>query len=462
MQIDFFDSYPHEHFEPELRSLVAQAQRLDAAIAFVTRGGTTVLREFLNTHPPDRARIVASIRFPTSLTELMHLAGLMSGNVFIHTGFRTPEERKAERGQFHSKVVLLELAGDQRCVIVCSHNWTQNALHGHNLEAGVIIRCVEADPIVGQARDHINACAARSELFDPKRLRFYEAVQRDLHVRPPTVTSEDFPGFQQCDALIIHAEDAIGGTTPDPLQLFVPVRELLPNDFFTVEQRVLLYLYPAGSLIGKAPPTGTPRLYEGAVTMNNFVRDAPVERRDASTQIGDLDRPRVELLPAGNVPLPTGERSQVMIRLQGRDLEEIPLFHAAVQSPKIKVAVAYQRVDPDDADPERMLKRRRREDQRNPSDFGDAIAPPEFRFPHHLIFRTAVQVPSPDLYPRQIKQQLNSALWGSRLINPEDEPDVVFEGAPRQTVLNRYVYRVRYRFSREVLAQYAPQPTLFD
>ncbi len=59
----------------------------------------------------------------------------------------------------------------------------------------------------------------RSEAFSRQRLRFYETIQRDLHRRigPGGTDSEDFPGFEPMDALVMHAEDATGTGIPRPL-----------------------------------------------------------------------------------------------------------------------------------------------------------------------------------------------------------------------------------------------------
>jgi len=256
MQIDFFDSYPYRTLEPDLQSLLAGARRLDAAVAFVTRPGIALLRQYLKTRRPGTARLVASVRFPTDLRELANLEDDYPGTVFLHTGFQTPIEKGADRGQFHSKVVLLELDDTERCIILGSHNWTGNALQGYNMEAGVILRCQKTDPIVAQVRQHINACASRSEAFARQRLRFYETVQCDLHRRigPGGAESEDFPGFEPMDALVMHAEDATGNGIPRPLQVFIPVRDGHTREFFADGRRVLLYVYPAGSLLGQPPP----------------------------------------------------------------------------------------------------------------------------------------------------------------------------------------------------------------
>ena len=76
-------------------------------------------------HPSGKARLVASVRFPTNLPELANLEDDYPGTVFLHTGFQYPVEDDGDRGQFHSKVVLLEMAGTERCIVVGSHNWTR-------------------------------------------------------------------------------------------------------------------------------------------------------------------------------------------------------------------------------------------------------------------------------------------------------------------------------------------------
>jgi hypothetical protein len=81
-----------------------------------------MLRKYLKTRGAGAARVVASVRFPTDLGELANLEDDYPGTVFLHTGFEKPKEEGADRGQFHSKVALLELDGPERCIVLGSHN----------------------------------------------------------------------------------------------------------------------------------------------------------------------------------------------------------------------------------------------------------------------------------------------------------------------------------------------------
>lgn len=459
MHIEFFDPYPHEMLEPQLRSLVAGAKRLDAAVAFVTRGGAVVLREFISAQGPQNARLVASVRYPTDLVELIRLADAMPERVFIHTGFKTPEEDKADRGQFHSKVVLIEHDGNDRSLLIGSHNWTENALHGHNLEAGVIIRCQESDPIVGKVRQHIEACIHRSEQFDPTRLRFYQTIQRKLQTGPSGGETEDFPGFENIEALVIHAEDTTPDGLPDLLRLFIPIRERVSRDFFVNGQRVLLFLYPPGSLTGSEQPKMTPMLFDGEITMNNTVGDAPVDQRAANCLIGDLTQPKIDVLPSGSIPPQSGERFQVVIRLNGKGSQPVPLFHSAIQSPKLKLDVGFSVVDRDKGDDGYLAIRNKLSRQQDQVE--QLAGVPRYEAPQHLIVRCIIRVPSADIYPPELIQQLNHAVWGLDFVEQTDVPEIRFEDPSPDRVLNRFVYLVNYQFTKEAHERVQHQKKLF-
>lgn len=461
MNPQFFDSYPFRALGPDLQALLLGARRVDAAVAFVTRSGVAFLRQYLKDRPSGKARLVASVRFPTNLPELANLEEDYPGTVFLHTGFKEPIERGADRGQFHSKVALLEIDGLDRCIVLGSHNWTGSALHGHNMEAGVILRCQESDPIVAEVREHIDACVRSSEAFSRQRLRFYETIQRDLHRRigPGGSDSEDFPGFEPMDALVMHAEDATGTGLPNPLQLFIPVRDGHTRDFFPDGRRVLLYVYPAGRLMGQAPPTAAPVAYEGSVTMTNVVRDASAEGRPATCRITDLLRPRVELLPTGTVPAPAGEISQVVIRFNEQGQGDLPVFHAAAQHPKMKLGVEYEVIDRDavglqsDCEEQRRADRGARRGKDEPS--------PEYTAPRHLTLEAEIRVPNRNLYRAKIEPLLRRVIFGSDLFDESTVADLTITEPDSAKMLSPLIYQVNYWLSKETMARVEKQLKLF-
>jgi hypothetical protein len=117
--------------------LLAAAHRVDAAVAFVTRPGVALLREYLKTHARRSGRLIASVRFPTDLPALANLEDEFPGTVRLHLGFKKPEEAAAERGQFHSKVLLLEMDATSRCIVVGS---AQRRRCGQECHANIVGR----------------------------------------------------------------------------------------------------------------------------------------------------------------------------------------------------------------------------------------------------------------------------------------------------------------------------------
>jgi hypothetical protein len=150
-------------FTEELASLPGKYAPPSGGLWFATEDtahGARLLRDFVTDHPKVPWRLTVSVRYPTNLDAVASLADLMPGRVFIHTGFRAPLEANADRGQFRSKVALIERNATERAIIIGTHNWTQNALAGHNFEAATIIHCQEGDPFLTQVRQHIDRCIA--------------------------------------------------------------------------------------------------------------------------------------------------------------------------------------------------------------------------------------------------------------------------------------------------------------
>ena len=384
----------------------------------------------------------------------------MPGQVWIDTGYKQPQELRAERGQFHTKLVLAELHDDQRVLIVGSHNWTQNALEGHNLEAGVIFHCREQDPVVQKAREHIEACIAESQPFDAAQMRFYQTVQRDLHVNLAAGDRANFPGFEPFEALVIHAEDAVPNGAPAGLRLFVPARDRHTASFFTNDRPVQLFLYRLGALHGERPPTAQAVLYDGSVTMVNATRDAPVGQRPANCQVNDLRRPVLDAL-GGNVPAPSGEVSQIVVRLERRAPEDLPIYHALAGWPKLKLTIDYQQRTLDQLTARGA--RDRPAELENATTVGKQAGTGEtFWIPERLVVSGAVAVPSRDLYRAPIERELRAALYGSDFwTESEDAEQDLIRDAPERIYLSPFVYTVAYRMTRETRERAQQQLKLF-
>jgi hypothetical protein len=465
MDVQFFDAYPFAEMGARMRELFRGARRVEAAMAFVTRHGVERWLELFQQSKPPEARLVVSVRFPTDLAALCRLEPRMSGNLFIHTGYLEPHEQNAERGQFHSKLVLIDYVDGESAVVVGSHNWTENALCGINLEAGVILRGQTDEPAIAQARRHIAECAARSELFDPGRLRYYQTIQSKLHLGPASTDSDDLAGFEYLGALIIHAEDLTEGAIPDPMQLFLRVTQAVPDAFFANGRRVQLFVHPKGTLFGDAAPSEPVIVYDGAITMQNSLADAPVNQRSVNCRIDDLRHPKLSLESAGNIPAPSGERSQVVARLNRIGTAELPIFHSAAQSPKLKLDIENREIDRDrpvnaNLVPSPMTGSAPAAAERA----GAPRAAPRFRYvaPTHLVVKCTIRMPAEWAHASRAEPTLQSLLFASEFFKQGDVPEVFIEKPTTENMLNPYVYLAGYRLTDETIARIRRQRPLFE
>src|SRR5262249_47679913 len=158
-----------------------------------------------------RSRLVASIRWPTNLDSLKHLAEQIPGRVYLYRGMTLPEEINHDRPLMHSKVVYVEHEQSEDVdMLVGSHNWTGQALHGNNVEASIHIQCQSKDSIAHDVREHLEHCFQGGEQFDPRKLADYKAIQLELHGSPPRPWGEEI-GFVKDSIVVIHAEEESEG-----------------------------------------------------------------------------------------------------------------------------------------------------------------------------------------------------------------------------------------------------------
>ncbi len=464
--VEFFDPFPHEPLRPRLAELFNGAQRVQAAIAFVTAKGGMSLRGYLVSHPGVTHRLAISIQFPTNLRFLESLAALPSVNLRVHLGYVQPFEEPGERAQLHSKLMVIEYEDTRRCIVCGSHNWTGMALDGNNLEAGMIIHCVESEPLVAQVRRHIDGCWDRSEDFRSERMRAYETIQRKLHVGPDAPDSQVLPGFCSDAALVIHAEDAGGSAVGSQLRVYVPIQRANQRRFFVDtpdERRVYLLLYPNGSLHGQKKFPGYAALYEGNAKMDNdVVGDRPVYGRDANSKIVNLREPMLEYL-AGNVPVGDSPARQEILVLDRKGEVRLPVYHCDAASPRMRLDLEPHAVarDPEQEAPFQCRLSPRDEEVHQAS--WRIPEPPAYPYigPGTLIAKTVVRVPSAGRYPFDVREAMERIAKASGFLGQDAKLNLdIGRPAPRD-MISPFVYLVTHRWDEAQFKQETEQGMLF-
>ena len=86
---------------------------------------------------------------------------------------------------------------------------------------------------------------------------------------------------------------------------------------------------------------------------------------------------------------------------------------------------------------------------------------PAYQAPHHLTVRSTLRVPSQELYRSDIRKQLNYVVTGTDFFDESTVAELELEPPVSKWVLNRYIYRVNYRLSKETMARIQKQLKLF-
>jgi hypothetical protein len=317
-----------------------------------------------------QCRLCFTVQWPTDLKAVSRLSRRLGENLRIFLGPKKPVEPGSDvTPMLHSKVAFTD-NGDGTCTaFVGSHNWTENALHGHNAEASLRIECKSSDPIAKAIRNHLDRCAddLRCVPFDPNDLDFYKTLQRELSsARPPRPDDEPVPGFRRIDdapTVVIHAEGE-EGQYHDPVWLFLPIRDETTAKWFrTIPQTtVLLFMYPSGTLFGHTPPSNRPILFHGRVGRNDLLADSPMHDTDITCEIRDLLHP--VMVPSKKI-LRKDESYQVVVKLSRVGPAEIPIHHSDQPTVKLRVRFGAERDELEETEgdsqlpwPERVVRLR--------------------------------------------------------------------------------------------------------
>jgi len=321
MRLDLHSEQPRQPLYPQLAELVKDATYVDLAVAFVTKFGTDAILEIVN-RLKGRAevRLLVSVLFPTNLISIARLAELID----VHIHLASMGEAEKIHGQFHSKVMLIEREDSSRTVVIGSHNWTEYGLNGENLEASLIVDCMETDSIVAQTREHIEACRLVSERFNPTRMDFYETIQRQFQPKLPAVKAKKFPGFEPSDVFAILAEDwTDSGRISGELYVHLPIEF---DGEIETQMPVWIFLFEKDTLFGHSYPLPEPTLCIGNVITKDLGDEHSISPDSKGYFIRDIAKPTLEV--ATSIPRRAYNQLLMIANFDKRgQSERVPLFH---------------------------------------------------------------------------------------------------------------------------------------
>lgn len=171
---------PQQEIASLVRSAIAKSTQVNAAVGFATVEGIELLAPALSPAPAKLASLVlgaSTFQGFLALDRLIAL-GVSGKSLFVHLGHTRPWNGKPNyfhkyHPMLHSKIILLDMPGDQCVAFVGSHNLTGFALSGLNGEAGIMLEGPRNDPEMLKVRAHVDEARRQAIAYDSQMKSAY-------------------------------------------------------------------------------------------------------------------------------------------------------------------------------------------------------------------------------------------------------------------------------------------------
>lgn len=174
-------SFSNRTIRERLNASIARARALRASVAFWTLPPGYLHENFGRLMQQADSFCCVDVHWPTSLEVMAQHYGKGARGFYLYCKeiYQTGK-LQARHNLLHTKMLVLDMPGGEAEIWVGSHNFTQYALNGVNLEASVVLTCRKNSGLYRQARAYVEAIREKGEClpFDPARLAEYKALQR--------------------------------------------------------------------------------------------------------------------------------------------------------------------------------------------------------------------------------------------------------------------------------------------
>jgi hypothetical protein len=339
--IDSIKPRVHDPVKDTLLPLVQGATRARFAVAYLTAKGATTMEPVIQAVEATRYGFgIVSVEWPTDIDELVRLAHRLPGKLFIHLG-TWPKSGKKDIGKLHCKIIYIDADSDAR-IQVGSHNWTDSALNGSNIELSARVTLPPSDPFAREVSDFIDTVRVLSEPFDPAKRNFYREIQNRMFEPAPEHAVELESGFEGDLITVVHAEPVPPTGSPTLDRVYLEL-DSAHDSMFPKNRTVHLYLH--GGSEGSSPPV----LYIGVVTNQNNTEfhtlnpDKFREYTECTSMIINWAAPKLEKM---ETPLSDARRpsAQAVLRLQDRPSTVGFLYHVGRNRPRTSYEIQFESI----------------------------------------------------------------------------------------------------------------------
>jgi hypothetical protein len=241
-QVELLPIKPQSSIQDRIRGLVERSTTIRGAVAFWALPSISFGNEFAE-KISGNGFLCVDIQRPTNIDALVNLREC-GANVLLHLwrasgNTELPGTLGLPKNLMHSKVMLFDVADGGATVWIGSHNGTNRAIAGINIETSLLVHTSRKSALYNQLREHLDFIRSSCEMLDTSLVDYYRWLQGE-----------------QVDRKVIELGDPEGKiSTGDQFVLFLS-EQVDAKQLKTVGDNVLLSFTDDG---------GNERFFEGEI-----------------------------------------------------------------------------------------------------------------------------------------------------------------------------------------------------
>lgn len=173
---------------PALRQVLINCRSVTGSVAFWTLPTDALGGHLLNALCKSGSWICVDLHI-TNLKRLADYVTVIQQTrlepaLYLYVKKHSTQNRDEVASLLHTKLLLFDIGNGRSEIWVGSHNFTRQALHGGNLEAGIRVIGQDDEPefraLLNQVKEYLACIKNNCWAFDPAKLTLYESLRGDL------------------------------------------------------------------------------------------------------------------------------------------------------------------------------------------------------------------------------------------------------------------------------------------
>lgn len=185
-QINLYSTILHKNVKPRLQELIGQAECLQMSVAYwtINKNYFSSSGDLINILTKKDSFACIDISLPTNVSNVCEIAAQTDTLYFYTRSFSKVNNQDQEQTSYmanhllHSKIILFELPDGQASIWIGSHNWTDRALSGINIETSIEILVDRNNRIYQEVKKLLADIKNQCHKVNPQLEEVYKNIQR--------------------------------------------------------------------------------------------------------------------------------------------------------------------------------------------------------------------------------------------------------------------------------------------